>query len=341
MLGTRNHFSIVTPVLDDWSSFVRLVEHLSEAFMGTDSSLDILAIDDGSSSTFDPESICLPEGSRIAAISILRLAVNLGHQRSIAIGLCHVAKRDDIHAAVVMDSDGEDKPEDVLALLATSDRQPNEVVLARRTARSETYLFRAGYFFYKLLFRVLCGRTINFGNFSLLPMQAVRRLVYMPELWNSLAGAVIRSRLRYTTVPIKRGKRYAGTSKMNVPSLIVHGLSAMSVYTDIIFVRVLLSAALVAGLSALSILVIVLIRLLTELGIPGWASTVFGDLVIILMQTFVMITAASLMVLNGRSQRPIIPMVDSPTFVLSETHFSMGRHRETDRSTTSVPPVVA
>jgi polyisoprenyl-phosphate glycosyltransferase len=309
------HIAVVTPVLDDWESFATLVAEISSRFTGADVSFDVVALDDGSTVPFDVNSIALPPDTCIASIEILHLAVNLGHQRAIAVGLCAVAERDHIDAVVVMDSDGEDRPIDIAALLAASHRQPNHVVFAHRAKRSEGGAFRLSYWIYRWVFRILTGRTISFGNFALLPMAAVRRLVHMPELWNNLAATILRSRLRYATVPTERGCRYAGRSTMGTVSLIVHGLSAMSVYTDMIFVRVLMAAALVAGLSVLGILGVTLTRFATDLAIPGWATTAVGDLLIILLQTAVIMVATSLMMLAGRSNRPIIPIVDCQLFI--------------------------
>jgi hypothetical protein len=42
------------------------------------------ALDDGSSAAFDLNSITLPVNACVVAIEIIRLAVNLGHQRAIA-----------------------------------------------------------------------------------------------------------------------------------------------------------------------------------------------------------------------------------------------------------------
>ena len=318
MPGARKRIAVVTPVLNDWPSFVALVGRLAEAFAATGVSLHIVSVDDGSSFVPDEGSIRIAPEGPIAEIRVLRLAVNLGHQRAIAVGLAHVARRNDIDAVVVMDSDGEDRPEDVRVLCAAGDSHREQVILARRAARTESLLFRLGYAAYKALFRLLTGRTINFGNFSLLPMDAVRRLVFMPELWNNLAAAVVRSRLQFASVPLNRGTRYAGKSKMNMAALIVHGMSAMSVYTDVIFVRVLIAAAFLAAVSVIGMLAVVAIRLFTHFAVVGWASTVFGDLVVVLMQTFVMVVATSLLVLGNRIQRPIIPAVDATTFVMSE-----------------------
>jgi hypothetical protein len=94
----------------------------------------------------DAESIVLPPDSCIAAIEILHLALNLGHQRAIAVGSCAIADRTHFDALLVMDGDGEDRPIDVVALMAASLRHPEHVVLAHRAQRSESTAFTFWYF---------------------------------------------------------------------------------------------------------------------------------------------------------------------------------------------------
>jgi glycosyltransferase involved in cell wall biosynthesis len=307
--------AIVTPVFDDWDAFAALIVEIARRFDGGDIAFHVIAVDDGSSATPGPASTAIPANGCVAEVEVLRLALNLGHQRAIATGLCAVADRRDIDAVIVMDCDGEDRPEDIAALCDASRRDPGRIVLAHRSKRSESRGFRLGYAVYKLLFHALTGRVISFGNYALLPIKAVRRLVHMPELWNNLPAAIMRSRVPYITVPTERGKRYAGQSKMNLVSLVVHGLSAMSVYTDMIFVRTLIAAAVIAGLSMLGIIVVILIRFVTDLAVPGWATNVVGNLLIVLLQTVVIVIATSLMMLSGRSNRPIVPIIDAWSFV--------------------------
>jgi len=307
--------AIVTPVLDDWDTFASLVAEISERFAGSDFAFHICAVDDGSAESLDPASIVLPRASCIKSLEIIRLGANLGHQRAIAVGLCAIAEGGTAEAVVVMDSDGQDRPADIAVLLAASRQHPQHVVFAGRAKRSESHVFRFWYYLYKLLFYALTGQAINFGNYCAMPMAAVRRLVHMPELWNNLAASVMRSRLRYMSVPTARGSRCAGQSQINLVALMVHGLSALSVYADKIFVRILLAAGLVAGIAGLGVIAVTTIRIATDLAVPGWATTVVGDLLIILLQTLVIVIAASLTVLAGRSSRPIVPIVDCLCFV--------------------------
>jgi len=70
---------------------------------------------------------------------------------------------------------------------------------------------------------------------------------------------------------------------------------------------------------------VTLIRFATDLAIPGWATAVVGDLFIILLQTVVIVIATSLMMLAGRSNRPIIPIVDAWPFVAGRQSVDRGR----------------
>jgi glycosyltransferase involved in cell wall biosynthesis len=311
----RESIAIVLPVFNDWEPLLAVLHEIAHASDGCRHR--VILVDDGSSADPPAELAELARGGRIGSMELIQLAVNLGHQRAIAVGLSAVAERDDLAAVIVMDSDGEDRPSDIATLVTAFGRYPGHVVLAQRAHRQEDWLFRAGYLAYKMLFRMLTGKTIDFGNFCLLPMAAVRRLVRMPELWNNLAAAVMRSRLRFQRVPIDRGRRIAGRSHMNLPALVLHGLSAMSVYTDLIFVRVLLAASAAGAAAVAGLAGVIAVRFTTDYAIPGWASMVFGDLLIILSQSFVMVVASTLALLGSRSQRSIVPLADAGNFVAS------------------------
>lgn len=307
--------AVVTPVLNDWPSFALLIGDLAATFDANSVVVSVIAVDDGSTDAWDWAKAPAIEGGAVASIEVIRLGLNLGHQRAIAIGLVEVAARSDIDAALVMDSDGEDRPADAEALLVEQARDPGSVLLAHRAERSESEPFKAWYFFYKLMFWLLTGRQISFGNFSLLPHEAVRRLTRMPELWNNLPAAIMRSRLSYRMLPTRRGRRYTGRSKMAFVSLVTHGLSAMSVYTDVIFVRVLIGAGAVAASTLVGIAVAIFIRLATQLAIPGWTTTAVGVLVIVLLQTVILVAAALFLLLASRSARPFVPLTDCEVFI--------------------------
>jgi hypothetical protein len=245
--------------------------------------------------------------------------------------LADIARREDLDGVFVMDCDGEDRPADLRKLLAASREHPGRIVVAQRAQRSETRFFKIGYAIYRLLFILLTGQRIYFGNFSFMPMGCVHRLVFMPEVWNNLAAAILRSRIGHVPVATVRGRRFVGRSRMNWIGLVSHGLSAISVYIDVVFVRVLLGGAFIMAMTLLGIGAAVVIRFATPLAVPGWTTMVVGVLGLLLMQVVAMVMGMLLLVLAGRNNRPIVPFVDAGMFVASRQRFNLERSPPANR----------
>lgn len=304
---------LVTPVFNDWTAFERLIGEIDDLDLAA-YELHVLAVDDGSSEPPDIPQLTRPRRS-LAEVRVIRLACNLGHQRAIAIGLVEASKMKGVAGVVVMDSDGEDRPDDVAKLLGVWESQPDQIALATRTKRSESLSFRVLYFCYRILFRMLTGRGIRFGNFSLLPIGAVNALIHNASIWNNLAATVTRSGLRCVHVPTIRGTRYAGESRMNVVSLAIHGVSAISVYSDVVLVRVIAAACGLAAVVVLGLVVVVGVRLFTDLAIPGWASYLGASLFLILVQALMFAGIALFQLLSFRSVKTIVPASDVDEFL--------------------------
>jgi hypothetical protein len=306
---------LVMPVFDDWESIVILLRQIAELYRRTDIEFSVVAVDDGSMHRSPPLDAGGLAGSCIRRTEIVRLATNLGHQRAIAIGLVHLAARSDLDAVLVMDSDGEDRPEEIAGLVAAARANPDAVILAERGKRSEPFGFRLGYMIYKLLFRLLTGQRVSFGNFMIIPKTALTGLISVATLWNNLPATVIRSRYRLVGIPTSRGVRYAGQSKMNLVSLVTHGLSAISVYVDVIFVRLLLGSAALIGVAFVAILFFIAYKLFTDLATPGWTTTVVSTFLIIILQASIFMVGTTLMLLGGRSNYTIVPALDWRRYV--------------------------
>jgi len=270
---------IVTPVYEDREASGRLFQELAKEF-GHD--VFVVAVDDGSVS--EPLQIESLDKANINGV-ILRLRRNVGHQRAIAIGLGYVSEyiRPD-QRVVVMDSDGEDLPGTISNLLDQLKPDVFDVAVAQRKNRVETLQFKIFYAIYKWFFSLMTGRSISFGNFMALKPRAVKRLVCMQELSIHVAGAVLSSKLRTSVLPIDRGPRYAGKSKMNFVGLTLHGFKALMIFAEDVLVRVGIACVLIATLSVLGSMTAVFLKVLGY-STPGWSSVVLGILILMLLQT--------------------------------------------------------
>lgn len=247
----------------------------------------------------------------IAAISdcglsgdVVYLARNMGHQRAIAVGITFVAEKYNANAVVVMDSDGEDRPESVLPLLDLLRTGDFDAVVAERRRRSESLHFRLFYLLYRLFFRVMTGRLISFGNFTALSMRAVKRMAGMQEIWIHVPASLIISRLRIGKVATDRGSRYTGRSQMNLISLTLHGLRSMMVFADDVLIRVGSFCTLLAVFSIIFLFFPITLKVI-GMATPGWFTAASGLLIVIFMQagvlTFVLLIISGL----SRSALPI------------------------------------
>ena len=127
-------------------------------------------------------------------------------------------------------------------LIGAFDSQPERrVVFAQRARRSESNVFKTFYGLYKAVYFLLTGAKVRFGNFSVVPYDILPKLTVVSEIWNHYAAGIMKARIPYVEVPTKRGMRLSGHSRMNFVSLVIHGLGAVSVHSDVIGVRALVA----------------------------------------------------------------------------------------------------
>ena len=188
-------------------------------------------------------------------------------------------------------------------------------MFAERSRRLESLTFRVFYALYRLLHLTLTGRGVNVGNFSVLPRDRLASLVVVSELWIHYAAAAVRSRQPMVTVPAPRGRRLANASRMNFTSLVVHGLSAISVYSDVVFTRLIVASTALVLLALSGMGIAVGIRVFTSLAIPGWTSFVLAMLLVVLLQAITFVVSLTFMVLGLRRHAEVIPRRDYAHFV--------------------------
>jgi len=278
---------ILTPVYEDRPSARMLIQELTQHL----DNFFLVVIEDGS----------IRNRLQISDLSdsglhgeILYLVRNTGHQRAIATGLAYVAAHYPDNNVIILDSDGEDRPSQIPGLLTRLRETDADVVVANRGRRTEKFLFRLFYSFYRLVFRFLTGKVIDFGNFVAMKPSAVKRLTKMHELWVHFPATVIVSKLRVKAVKCDRGSRYVGESKMNFVSLVLHGMRSVMVFAEDVLVRLGVLCVIVAALSLFGITLVLLMKYI-GMATPGWVTTVAGFLVVIFFQVGIL-TMITLMI---------------------------------------------
>ena len=228
---------ILIPVYNDWESLEKLIVEINKNIKELKKfDIECLIIND--SSTIKKPKLLKP--SFIKSIQILNMRENKGHARCNAFGIRYVIKNKDFDYLILMDSDGEDRPVELKKLINKILEDPNKSVVAKRIKRSEGPFFQFLYYMHKLITLVFTGKKINFGNYSCLIKEDVRKLSTQASLWSSYSGSVKKNLEHFNEIESERGTRYFGPSKMSFLKLLIHSFSIIAVFKFQVFFRSLI-----------------------------------------------------------------------------------------------------
>jgi glycosyltransferase involved in cell wall biosynthesis len=331
-MSAKPSILIVTPVFNDWECLQALLPDLIESFAAS-AQVHVVVANDGSTQHENIDAL-KAAAFGCSSFEILDVACNVGHQRAIAIALSHVSGRSHISRVIVLDSDGEDRPSEALRVLEASWQEPDALFVGRRRSRSESLQFRGFYKVYKGLFRVMTGQRLDFGNLAVLPMDALPRITAMPEIWNHFPATLMQSRLPLRKIDADRNVRYFGTSKMNFVSLVGHGLAGISAFTNVVFVRLLVSLGIISGsLLAVGALGLFL-QHFTTATVPEWATWAVVVALLLSLQFLALLAIVTFLVLSSRSVVNPPPHVTAQKYVQSVRVLidESGSARSTDNS---------
>ena len=219
-------YKILIPIFNDWESLLSLLNNIHTLKINNIAHIKVLIVDDCSTEILNKKI----EFDSFKDIEIIKNSKNIGHGKSIAYGINYISKKNDFDYLIVMDGDGEDRPEEVKELILKSIDLPSLTITANRIKRSESAFFKLSYLLHKILTLVLTGYSIKFGNFMCIPKQDLNLIVSNKNLSVSFSGTIAKFIKNKTFIPSIRGVRYYGPTKMSFLKLIRHSLLIISTF---------------------------------------------------------------------------------------------------------------
>lgn len=198
--------SIIIPCFNEEAVLPKLFARLGAVAATWNSDYEIICVDDGSRDrTWE---ILKAQHAKDSRWHCLCFARNFGHQTAVSAGL-HFATGD---AAVIIDADLQDPPEEISRLLAKW-REGFEVVFATRKQRRDPLVKRIlAWGFYRLLQQMTpLPMARDAGDFCLLDKKVVAVMNSLPERSRYLRGLRTWCGFRQTSVEFDRAERAAGT----------------------------------------------------------------------------------------------------------------------------------
>ena len=261
--------TIVIPVYNDEEVLKELYARLSFVLNQNKMSYKIILIDDGS--TDNSWEVITDLQHKDPNINGIKLIKNFGQQNAIAAGLDY-AEGDIV---VIMDSDLQDRPEDIPKLIQALEENKASMAIAKWTSRKDIFFKR----FVSKLFYIVSNRITKIhyqpglGVFRAIRGEVVQELRKYKEKTSTTLSLLYWIGVDYVAVELERDARFAGKSGYNLSKMIK--LTMDRIFSFSMFpIRVSIYSGL--GISTVSFIlaIIFIIRRFMNLTAPGWTSTV-------------------------------------------------------------------
>ena len=229
---------------------------------------EIVFVDDGSGDRSYQVLQCLARQD--SCVCVVKLARNFGQANAIHAGLAHA--RGDIVA--VMDSDLQDRPEDICRLVAAMRSEGRSMAIARWLSRKDSrFKILTSRLFYWVSQRVTdLKHEPNLGVFRVMERKLVELVLQNSETTGTALSYLYWMGFEYAVVDLHRDPRYAGTSGYTLTKLFRLTLDRLLTYS---MVPMRMTSLLGVGLSVAGFALagyFIIRRLLFNNIFPGWTS---------------------------------------------------------------------
>jgi polyisoprenyl-phosphate glycosyltransferase len=266
---------VIAPCFNEETTIVKFLLSLEIVLSRIDNEFRVVVVDDCSQDASLELLSTFKFGASNIGFDVIHLNFNIGHQGAIYQGMLHAASFNPDNV-VIMDSDGEDDPAAIPLMLQC---KQYEIVEVKRGKRSESTSFKLAYFFYKLIFRFITGRTIDYGNYCLVSSKILDRIRHTSFV--HLPAYLLKQKASRTSIRFNRSKRIDGESKMGYKGLLLHGFKSMIEFAEdllMLFFRMFIFILLIFTVVLINILYQ---KFVSQTAIAGWFSTLSISLVIL------------------------------------------------------------
>lgn len=267
-------YTVIAPVWNEAETLPLFFERVSAVMDALGEPWELILVDDGSADGSREIMRRLhQQDPRVKAVLFSR---NFGAQVAITAGLDHARGA----AIIFIDADLQDPPE-VIPRLIERWREGYQVVYAtRETREGETWFkkFTAS-LFYRMIRRISnVDIPVDTGEFRLLDRRAADALRSIREQHRYVRGLAAWIGFRATGVPYQRAARHAGATKYPFKRMLRLAIDGITNFSYLPLQLATYAGFVVAGISLLSILATVALRLFWGHALTGQATTLVSVL---------------------------------------------------------------
>ncbi len=268
-------YSIVVPVFNEELVVEESYKRLKQVMDSTKEPYELIFVNDGSRDK-TPEivsGLCKMDPH----VKLINFSRNFGHQTAITAGMDYSSGQ----AVVVIDADLQDPPEVILEMIAKW-KEGYDVVYGQRLKRKGETFFKK--ITAKMFYRLLASMTsvdipVDTGDFRLIDRKVCDVMSSLTEKNRYVRGLVSWVGFQQTAVTYVRDERFAGETKYPLKKMLKFAMDGITTFSYKPLKISTYIGFLVAVLSFIYLIVVICLRLFTDVTVTGWASTLAVSLI--------------------------------------------------------------
>ncbi|MBJ23274.1 MAG: hypothetical protein CMB64_01260 [Euryarchaeota archaeon] len=262
---------IVIPLYNDEEVIKILCETIFSELNGVFKSFRLILIDDGSKDKSYQKAMEMRK--LFSGIEIIRLAGNFGQHRAILAGI----RASDADIVAVMDSDLQDRPEDIPIMVEKMLEEDKPMAIARRSRRVDSWWKKTTSKAFGLISNMLVPFKVDpsLGAFRVLEKNVVKQVCEVKENTGTPFSMLYSLGIPYSIVDLERNARIAGSSGYTLRKSVKLASDRILTYS-IQPIRLAIFLGMLFGLFSIGIAGYSIVNYgLQDRVYPGWTSIVF------------------------------------------------------------------
>ena len=300
--------SVVVPIYNDQEVIAELHRRLRPVLEAITDRYELILVDDGSRDRSWEEMLKVRQANE--HVRAVRLSRNFGQQSAIAAGLS-LTSNDMI---VLMDSDLQDRPEDIPTLIDALLADPQAMMaIAQWEERKDSRMKLAvSRLFQRVSNTITEIHTVpRLGIFRVMKKSVVEELRNFPEKTATTVSLLYYIGSRYVAVPLKRDARFAGKSGYNLSKMLALTFARIFSFSMFPIRMVTYMGAFLCIGSMVAALALVIYKLVGNV-VTGWTS------MMVLMLFLFGLNFAFLGILGEYIGRIFLETKQRPKFMIGE-----------------------
>jgi len=269
--------SCVIPVYNEQGNILELYRRLKDAmandFLGFEG--EYIFIDDGSADGSMEIMKELYKADR--SVKLIEFSRNFGHHVAITAGLDHTTG----DYVVMLDSDLQDKPEEIIKLFRKL-QEGYDVVYGDRIRKQFSFMKRVSASVFLSVLRYLVNEPIvmNSSIFRIMTRQVVESTRLLRERNRYVIGVIGWVGFKHAAQPVEHGSRFSGHTKYRFSQQLILALNAALSYSTTALTLIMRIGLVFVALASLLGIWIAYAKIVYGTPVIGWTSLVLAVLVV-------------------------------------------------------------